>query len=337
MLTPYLNQALASQDLSETEMEQVMQILLSNEAPPSAVGALLAALRMKGESCGELIGAARFLRRHAEFIDTGSRTCLDIVGTGGDGGISFNISTTSSFVAAGAGVCIAKHGNRAVSGKSGAADVLAAAGFNLECSVPAMENSISQHGIGFLFAQKMHPLLGRVGPLRRELKIRTIFNMLGPLCNPAGAPMMVLGVYAANLTELFAEALRGLGVKRAMVVHGLDGLDEISCCAPTRVTELKEGSLSSYELFPEMLIGKSYDPSEIAGGTPEDNARLLKGILEGSIQGAPRDVVVLNAGAAIYTAGVTDSLQEGIRLAAEVIENGQALEKLNLLIEESHA
>ncbi len=337
MLTPYLATVLAGRDLSEREMEAVMGILLRKEAPDPTVGALLAALRMKGESRSELVGAARFLRRHAAFIDTGFRSCVDIVGTGGDGGISFNISTASACVAAGAGVCIAKHGNRAVSGKSGAADVLAACGFNLGCSAAAMEHSIHAHGFGFLFAQKMHPLLGAVAPLRRALGIRTLFNMTGPLCNPAGAQAMVLGVYAAPLTELFAEALLDLGVKRAMVVHGLDGLDEISCCAPTRVTEIRQdGSLVSYALFPEMILGQSYSPREIAGGTPEENAALMKGILRGEVRGAPRAVVALNAGAAVYVSGAAASLAEGVRAAEAAIESGKAVDMLETLIEESH-
>ncbi len=335
MLTPYLNKVLAGHDLTSGEMEKVLGIMTGSNASCAQSGALLAALRMKGESLSELAGGARMLRRHAAFIDCGGTDVVDVVGTGGDGGISFNISTTSAMVAAGAGVPMAKHGNRAVSGKCGAADVLAELGFNLNVEPAVMENCIQNHGIGFLFAQKMHPVLGSVGVLRRELKIRTIFNMLGPLSNPAGAQSIVLGVYDAKLTELFAGTLKELGAKHAMVVHGHDGLDEISCCEPTRVSELKNGVITSYELYPEMLLGNTFDRSEIAGGDAKRNAEIMLNILNGKDCGATRAVVLLNAGAAIYVSGKAATLQEGMKLAEESIDSGRALEKLNILIRES--
>ena len=335
MLREFLEKVLAGHDLSAGEMERVIALLTGGEVPHVQIGAFLAALRMKGESRSELVGAARMLRRHAAFIDSGCREVVDVVGTGGDGGISFNISTTSALVAAGAGVVIAKHGNRAVSGKCGSADVLAELGFNLETTPAQMEYSIREHGIGFLFAQKMHPMLGAVAVLRRELRVRTIFNMLGPLCNPAGASAMVLGVYDAGLTELFAEALVDLGIRRAMVVHGHDGLDEISCSAPTRVTELKNGGLTSYELFPEMLLGRIFPAGLLRGGDAAENAAVLLDVLEGRDHGAPRAVVLLNAGAAIYVGGLAEALPEGMERAATAIDSGAAREKLRLLIEES--
>ncbi len=335
MLTAYLNKLLARRDLTSGETEKALALLSGGKVSCTQAGAFLAALRMKGESLDELVGGARMLRRRAAFIDCGGADVVDVVGTGGDGGISFNISTTSAFVAAGAGVSVAKHGNRAVSGKCGAADVLAELGFNLDADPAVMESCIQNHGIGFLFAQKMHPVLGSVAVLRKELGIRTIFNMLGPLCNPAGAQGIVLGVYDAKLTELFAAALRELGAKRALVVHGHDGLDEISCCEPTRVSELRDGAITSYELYPEMLLPASFEPAEIAGGDAKHNAKITMDVLTGADQGAPRAVVLLNAGAAIYVAGKCADLREGVRLAAESIDSGRALEKLGILIRES--
>ena len=213
--------------------------------------------------------------------------------------------------------------------------MLAKLGFNLNVEPAVMENCIQNHGIGFLFAQKMHPVLGSVGVLRRELRIRTIFNMLGPLSNPAGAQSIVLGVYDAKLTELFAGTLRELGAKHAMVVHGHDGLDEISCCEPTRVSELRDGVITSYELYPEMLLGNTFDRSEIAGGDAKRNAEIMLNVLNGKDRGAPRAVVLLNAGATICVGGKAATLQEGMKLAEESIDSGRALEKLNILIRES--
>jgi anthranilate phosphoribosyltransferase len=337
MSTPkeLLERVLNRKDLNANEMEELLDGLAAGTVPPAQAGAILAALRMKGEAVSEVVGGARMMRHHAEFIDCGGMPVVDIVGTGGDGGVSFNISTTSAFVAAGAGVAIAKHGNRAVSGKSGAADVLAALGFNLLCDASAMENSIRENGIGFLFAQKLHPVMGKIAPIRRDLGVRTIFNMLGPLTNPAGARDMVIGVYDAKLTELFAEALRDLGAHHVLVVHGQDGLDEISCCDSTRITELKDGEIRSYEFFPQLLTGAAYAPEEIAGGTPKENAAITRRILSGEEQGAPRAVVLLNAAAAIYVAGLADSIDGGVRMAAESIDSGAAQKKLEALVEAS--
>lgn len=335
MLRDYLQKVMARQDLSAMEMDALLEQLTGSDVSFAQAGAILAALQMKGESVSELVGGAEMLRRHATFIDCGGREVVDVVGTGGDGGVSFNISTTSAIVAAGAGVVIAKHGNRAVSGKCGAADVLAELGFDLAVSPAAMETCICTHGIGFMFAQKMHPHLGKVAPLRRELGIRTIFNMLGPLCNPAGATRMVVGVYAARLTELYANALQALGVKHAMVVHGNDGLDEISCCDTTRVTELKDGRVRSYEIYPEMLLGESYDMADIAGGDAARNAAILRSVVGGEDHGAPRAVVLLNAAAACYVAGRAKDLAEGIKMATESIDSGAAMAKLETLLAES--
>ncbi len=336
MLRAYLDKVLDRHDLSPREMEEAFRIITGGEVPHSQIGAFLAALQMKGIAAAELVGAARMLRRAATFIDCGQREVVDVVGTGGDGSNSFNISTTSAFVAAGAGVTVAKHGNRAASSRCGAADVLAELGYNLEASPAVIEYAIAEHGIGFLFAPKLHPALAGVAVIRRELRIRTIFNMLGPLCNPAGARAIVLGVYAPELTELFAGALMELGVRKALVVHGLEGIDEISCSGPTRVSELRDGEIRTRELLPEMLLGCSYDPAGIVGGDPARNAAILRSVLDGSDRGAARAAVLLNAGAAIYVADGAKSIADGIERAEESIDSGAALGKLNALIEVSH-
>lgn len=336
MLSKYLNKIMHYQDLSTEEMQNALHLITSSEIPYAQMAAFLVALRMKGESATELVGAARVLRRAANFIDCGQREVVDIVGTGGDGANTFNISTTSAFVAAGAGVNIAKHGNRASSSKCGSADVLEALGYNLQAEIPRIEYAIKQYGIGFLYAPKMHPILARVSGVRRELKIRTIFNMLGPLCNPAGAKAMVVGVYAPELTELFAETLQQLGVRHALVVHGMDGIDEISCCAPTRVSELKNGLIKTSEWLPELLLEQTYCPKDIHGGTPEVNAKILRNILENRAHGAQRAAVILNAGAVIYVSGLAENLREGMVLAEKSISTGEALKKLETLLEVSH-
>ena len=214
--------------------------------------------------------------------------------------------------------------------------MLNALGCNLDAPPSVIEYAISEHGIGFLYAQKLHPVLANVAVIRRELRIRTIFNMLGPLCNPAGARSIVLGVYAPEMTELFAGALLELGVRRAMVVHGLDGIDEISCAAPTRVSELRDGAIRTRELQPEMLLERTYDAKELKGGDPQRNAEILLSVLDGSDQGAPRAAVLLNAGATVYVAGGAETLEEGIRKAAGSVDSGAALGKLKTLIEVSH-
>ncbi len=337
MLTGFLNKILAQKDLTETETGELLSLITGTEAMHSQIGGVLTALRMKGESASELLGGARFLRRYAAFIDCAGLDPVDVVGTGGDDSGSFNISTASAIVAAAAGVIVAKHGNRAVSGKCGAADVLAELGFNLDAAPEAMERSIRDNGIGFLFAPKMHPIMGKVGVLRRELKIRTIFNMLGPLCNPAGARRIVLGVYSPLLVELYAEVLRGLGCRRAMVVCGAGGLDEISCAKSTRVAELRDGRILCYELHPEIVLGESFPESDLRGGDPKCNAEILCSVLEKRSRPGARAAVLLNAGAAIYVADRAKNLADGARIAAEAIDSGAAQKKLAQLIGASRA
>ncbi|MBN2452435.1 MAG: anthranilate phosphoribosyltransferase [Lentisphaeria bacterium] len=335
MLTEVLNHLIARRDLSETEVTVVMNHIMNGHATDAQIGAFLTALRMKGETVAEVYGAATVMRRHATFIDAGARSVVDTCGTGGDRAGTFNISTAAAFVVAGAGVCVAKHGNRAVTSRCGSADVLAALGFNLECNPYTMEQCLQEHGIGFLFAPSMHPAMKHVMPARRQLGIRTIFNMLGPLTNPAGATGQVLGVYAPELTEIFADALHHLGCRRAFVVHGEPGLDEFSPCGTTRVSELRDDTVRTYEAQAEMLLGESFRIEELRGGGPEENAALLRGILDGSVRGGPRAAVLLNAGAAIVAGEKADTLEEGIGLARESLDSAAALAKLDTLIAES--
>ena len=335
MLKRSLDKIIAKTELSEQETFQDFLRIMSGEVQEIQLAAYLTALRMKGETTAEITGAARAMRQKAAFIDTGTADILDIVGTGGDGIGTFNISTTACFVAAGAGIPVAKHGNRGVSSKSGAADVLAELGFNLEAEPSVIESCIQERGIGFLFAQKMHPAMRFAAPVRKALGMRTIFNLLGPLTNPAGARHHLIGVFAPEYTEIFASVLRALGSTHALIVYGTDGLDEISCEAPTRVSELKNGTIKTYELFPELVLNESFPLSETIGGTPKENAEITRRILQGEEKGAKRAIVLLNAGAAIYAADKAASLNEGIELAKKSIDSGNALKKLEELVEAS--
>lgn len=338
MLKRELEKILSGADLTADETAGALEKIASGNVPPVQTGAFLAALRAKGESETELTGAARLLRRKCRFIDHGTREVMDTCGTGGDrreGRSTFNISTTCAFVAAGAGVAVAKHGNRSVSSQCGSADVLAELGFNLDAPPEVIEDSIEENGIGFLFAARLHPVMGSVAACRRELGIRTMFNMLGPLINPANAEIQLLGVYDAALTELFARVLRELKVRRAMVVHGHDGMDEITICAPTRISELRDGVIRTFDLHPDMYLERLYDPAEIPGGDAAENARILRAVLAGEERGAARAIVVLNSGAALLTAGKAADLREGMRLAEKSIDSGAATEKLEALIRSS--
>lgn len=335
MLKRSLDKLISKTELSEQETFQDFLRIMSGEVQEIQLAAYLTALRMKGETTAEITGAARAMRQKAAFIDTGTADILDIVGTGGDGIGTFNISTTACFVAAGAGIPVAKHGNRGVSSKSGAADVLAELGFNLDAEPSVIESCIQERGIGFLFAQKMHPAMRFAAPVRKALGMRTIFNLLGPLTNPAGARHHLIGVFAPEYTEIFASVLRALGSTHALIVYGTDGLDEISCEAPTRVSELKNGTIKTYELFPELVLNESFPLSETIGGTPKENAEITRRILQGEEKGAKRAIVLLNAGAAIYAADKAASLNEGIELAKKSIDSGNALKKLEELVEAS--
>lgn len=318
-------------DLTEEEMSALMDELMSGALTDAQIGAFMAALATKGETFAELAGAARTMRRKAHRLHVTAPTVVDTCGTGGDGAHTFNISTAAAFVVAGCGVTVAKHGNRSVSSRCGSADVLEALGVRLDVDPEVVEEAIGEIGIGFLFAPLYHGAMRFAAKARKEVGIRSIFNMLGPLTNPAGANCQVLGVFAPELTEMFARALQLLGTRRAFVVHGHDGLDEISVCAPTRITELQDGLIRTYDLDPERILGRSAPQEALRGGSPEDNARILRSVLDGS-PGPCRDVVVLNAAAALVAAGSAEDLREGVRLAEQSLDSGVARSRLDSLI-----
>ena len=323
-------------NLSETDTVDVMNQIMTGEATPLQVASLLTALRMKGETVEEITGAARVMRDKAHRVNVGGKTVLDTCGTGGDQKGTFNISTSSAFVVAGAGVDVAKHGNRSVSSQSGSADVLGALGVKVDAPKERVEQCIAKIGIGFLFAPLLHEAMKyAVGP-RRDIGIRTIFNILGPLTNPAMASHQLVGIYSGDLVATIANVLKNLGSVRAMVVHGLEGLDEISLCGPTRVAELRDGQVKEYLLEPEQVGLKRCKLEELHGGSAEQSAEIVRGVLAGN-QGPARDVVLLNSGAALYVSGRAANIQDGIKLAAESIDSGNARQKLRQLVELTNA
>lgn len=331
-LKPYLGKLVKGIDLSESEIKAGMDIIFSGKAQESQIGAFLAALALKGETFNELAGAARSMRENASKIQTASGPVIDTCGTGGDGLNTFNISTTVAFAAAGAGVNVAKHGNRSATSKSGSADLLEALGVKIDLDPEIVEECIFETGIGFMFAPRFHGAMKYAGKVRKEIGFASIFNMLGPLTNPAGTRSQLIGVFDAKLTEMFANALKILGSKRVIIAHGHDGLDEISVCSKTRISELNDGEIKTYDLDPEIYFGEIYDPSEIKGGTPEENGIITKNILLGKEKGAKRNIVLLNTAAALVTAGKAQDIKEGIIFSEESIDSGAAYEKLESLI-----
>ena len=331
MFRNHLIKIVQGSDLTETEMAAMITHVLSGEATDAQIGAMMGALATKGETFEELAGAAQAMRRKAHRIQTPGDTVVDTCGTGGDGAQTFNISTTTAFVVAGCGVTVAKHGNRSVSSQCGSADLLEALGVNLNTDPEVVEEAVFELGIGFLFAPLYHSAMRYAANARKEVGIRSIFNMLGPLTNPAGANCQLLGVYAPSLTEMFANALKLLGARRAFVVHGHDGLDEISICAPTRVSELKGGLVTTYDLNPEQFFGSLADPETLAGGDAAANAAITRDILAGE-KGPRRNVVVLNAAAALVAADKADNLKAALPLAEAAIDTGAAAEKLDALV-----
>ena len=327
------------QDLTYDEAFAVMNEIMSGETSATQNAAFLAALSTKStkaETIDEIAGCAAAMRAHALKVPHDMQV-MDIVGTGGDGAQSFNISTTSALVAAAGGVKVAKHGNRAASSKSGTADCLEALGVNIDQSPELCEKLLREVGICFFFAQKYHTSMKYVGAIRRELGIRTVFNILGPLTNPASPQMQLLGVYSESLVEPLARVLHSLGVSRGMVVYGQDKLDEISLSAKTTVCEFQGGAFDSYEIAPEDFGLARCDKADLVGGTPEQNAAITRAILAGTERGPKRDAVLLNAGAALYLGGKADSFQSGVRLAAEIIDSGAALQKLEAFCRASKA
>lgn len=335
MIKEAISQLSKEQNLSSEIMEQVMDEIMNNEATEAQKAAFLTALAMKGETIDEITAAARVMRKHCEkFLN--DRDVLEIVGTGGDGSNSFNISTAASIVTSAAGVPVAKHGNRAASSKCGTADCLEALGVKIDISPEKSSQLLNDINICFLFAQKYHTAMRFVGGVRREMGIRTLFNILGPLANPAGASMQLLGVYSADLVEPLARVLSNLGVKSAMVVYGEDSIDEISMSAPTKVCEFRNGKdFKTYEITPEQFGFKRCQKSELVGGTPKENAQILRDILDGK-KGAKRDAVLLNAGSAIYVAGMADDIDTGIGIAKDMIDSGKAKAQLERFIEQSN-
>lgn len=330
MIKEAISKVVEGNYLTQEEAASAMNEIMNGESTPSQIASFITALRMRGETVDEITGCARVMREKVTRIKTNADLLVDTCGTGGDNAHTFNISTISALVAAGAGLSIAKHGNRAVSSQSGSADVLKALGVNIEADADRVSRCIDEIGIGFLFAPLLHPAMKyAIGP-RREIGIRTIFNILGPLTNPAGAQVQVLGVYNSKLTELIANVLKNLGSQHVFVVHGDDGLDEITITGKTYVTELKNNQLQSYTIKPEDFGISRTDKASLIGGSAEENAKIALDILRGE-KGPKRDIVLLNAAAAIVAGGKVDNIREGIKLAEESIDSGKAMQKLDLL------
>ena len=323
-------------DLSAGDMEAVMRSIMTGQATPAQIGGFLVGLRMKGETVDEIAAAAKVMRDLATRVDVAGPHLVDTCGTGGDGASTFNISTASAIVAAAAGARVAKHGNRSVSSSSGSADVLEAAGVKLDLNPAQVAACIDRVGVGFLFAPQHHSAMKHaIGP-RKEMRVRTLFNLLGPLTNPAGAPNQVLGVFSPDWVEPLARVLQRLGSEHVLVVHAEDGLDEISIAAPTRVAELREGNISIYTVTPEDFGLQRADLSAIAVENAQQSLAMIKAVFADQ-PGPARDIVRLNAGAAIYAAGLTPSLADGVALASEVIQSGKARQTHESLVRVSNA
>lgn len=336
MLREPLRLAVEGTDLSRAQAAAAVDAMLDGRASAIQIAALLIALRIKGETPDEIAGGAQALRARADKVVVSLDRLLDTCGTGGDSSYTFNISTAAAFVAAAGGARVAKHGNRAVSSRCGSADVLAALGVEVDLSPAAVAGCIEDCGIGFLYAPRLYAAMRHVAPVRKELGLRTLFNLLGPLANPAGARRQLLGVYASHLVPVLARTLVELGCDRAFVVHGHGGLDEISPSGPTRVAEARNGTVREFELVPEDLGIARAPLGELRGGDPAENAQLLRAALSGE-RSARRSAVVLNAGAALAAAGVCEEIVDGVRLAERVIDSGAALASLDKLIAASHA
>src|SRR5512142_2741953 len=337
MLEPFIAKAVNRIDLSEDEARQAMNIIMTGQATPAQVGGYLIALRMKGETVDEITGSARAMRDNALKVRVSGHTSpiYDTAGTGGDGAHTFNISTAAAFVIAGAGRKVAKHGNRAASSQCGSADVLASAGVNLDLTPEQVAQAVDEIGIGFMFAPKFHPAMKYAIGVRKELGQRTIFNLLGPLTNPAGADIQLMGVYAASLTEPIAHVLGELGTRAALVIHGAAGTDELNSCGPNRISHLKDGAVRTYSLDPAELDLPRAVVSDLRGGTPEESAEILRGMLAKKFNGARRDAVLLNAAGAL--AAETSDFRAALSEAREAYDSGAALRKLDALIEFSQS
>jgi len=331
-----LQRTIEHREIFHDEMLHLMRQIMSGEMSPVMMAALITGLRVKKETIGEITAAAQVMREFSTKVEVkDTKHLVDIVGTGGDGAHTFNISTCSMFVAAAAGAKVSKHGGRSVSSKSGSADVLEALGLNINLSPAAISQCIAEHGVGFMFAPNHHPAMKNVGPVRRELGIKTIFNILGPLTNPAGAPNILMGVFHADLVGIQIRALQRLGAEHALVVFGRDGLDEVSLGAATLVGELKDGHITEYEIHPEDFGMVMSSNRALRVDTAEDSKAVLLSVLNNQ-SGPAKDIVILNAGVALYAANVAATMQEGIALAKKAIESGAAKAKLDALVLLSH-
>lgn len=327
MLKAFLAQVISGQHLTRQEAQQAMNVIMSGQANESQIGAFLTALRMKGETSDEVTGFAKTMRNHATNFSCSSPKLIDTCGTGGDSKGTFNVSTTVAFVLAGSGLTVAKHGNRGVSSSCGSADVLTELGISVDLPPHVVSKAIDEINIGFLYAPLFHTAMKHAAKSRKDLGFRTVFNVLGPLTNPANASCQLIGVYDAELTSKVADSLVGLGIERAMVVHSLDGMDEISTAVPTRVAEVKRGNVLSYSINPADYGFRSAQISDYQGGSPTENAGIILGIMRGD-KGPRRDIVVINAAAALMVGGLAENLKEGIYLAEESLDSGAALGKL---------
>ncbi len=345
MIKKSIAKVVRGEDLTQGEMEETMEDIMTGRATPAQIGSFITALRIKGETVDEITGAAKVMKAKAnkiqlnnhlvnidrDEINVEDETILDTCGTGGDGTNTFNVSTATAFVAAGAGVKVAKHGNRAVSSLCGSADVLANLGVKLDINHSSVESCIREVGIGFLYAPLFHGAMKYAAAPRQEIGLRTIFNLLGPLTNPAGATAQILGVYSPDLTEKMANVLGRLGTREAFVFYGEGAFDEISICGPTRISHLKDGSVSTFNMTPEEYGFKRATPEAIKGGNSRENARIIRAILDGE-KGPKRDMVLLNAAAAFMAAGLDGNFKEGIERAKDSIDSGRAREKLDSLV-----
>ena len=331
-----LAKLVAGNDLSVEEAKKAQEIILTGQATDAQIAAFLTALRMKGETIDEITGLASVLRDKANTIAPKVDKHVDLVGTGGDCTYSFNISTTSAFVVAAAGLPVAKHGNRSISSKSGAGDVLEALGVNISADPDVVSRCVETVGIGFMFAPHFNPAMKYVGKVRKELGFRTVFNTLGPLSNPSRAKAMVVGVYDKNLTETIANAMMNMGVERALVVSGNDNMDEITLTGATTISEIKDNTVNTYTVTPEQFGFETVELKELQGGDAKVNAQITKDILSGKEKGAKRNIVLLNAGATLYAGGMCSSIEEGIKLAEKTIDSGKAASIIDALVEASN-
>ena len=337
MLKPFLNKVLAGDDLTREEMSEAVGLVMDGQGSPTQIAGLLVALRSKGEVVTEIAGAAQAMRARMNKLDITRRPLIDTCGTGGSGTGSFNISTAVAFVAASAGVAVAKHGNKAISSRSGSADVLSSLGVHITADLSIMQQCIEELGVGFLFAPNFHPAMKHAGVVRRELGIRTIFNVLGPLTNPAGAPRQLMGVFDKGLVSPIAQVLGDLGSEQAWVVHGSDGVDELTICGKSYVGHWNGESVEAITIHPEEAGLPVHPAGSMAGGTPDENAETMRAILGGNTTGPIFDAIALNAGAALFVAGKASSLKEGTQNASELMRGGAPLEVIESLVKATNA